>query len=440
MSYLDDLVKINISATTATPTKPGFGTILIAAQKVPGAFVSRVRRFGSLKELTDFGFAVTDPAYLCAQKCKAQDPSIESFLVGKRVNKVTQTLQLTCTSAVVGDTYQITVGSTTYTRVVTLGATTTTEATAFAALIDAHASVTATATGAVITVTNTTAGELVNVKSWTDNLQLKDTTADGGSGGLAADLAAIKAATNQDWYGLALDSNSEAEINIAALFVETEKKIFVPNSSDWGCGDASTTTDVMSDMMTAGYTRTGVLWSRRELLSYSGAAWTAKQFAGAKPGEDTWAFKTLASVNVDELSAAEIAAIKGKNGNFYTQVSGINITQDGKSGAGEWLDIVRFIDWQRAEIQFRVFSAIVNNKKIPYSDNGIEALGAVVKSALQAGEDQGGLDVGSSKVVIPKVAGIPSATRATRKLSNVQFGGKLSGAIHQLELDGTFTP
>jgi hypothetical protein len=434
---LDDLVKINVSASTATPTKPGFGTILIAAQKLPAAFVSRVRRFGSLTEMTDFGIAVTDPVYLCAQKLKAQNPATADFLVGKRLNKVTQTVTLTCTSAVQGDTYQITVGSTTYTRTVPGSSTTTAEATALAALIDAHLAVTATAVGPVVTVTNTTAGELVNLKDWTDNIQFKDVTADGGSGGLAADLAAIKAATNQDWYGLALDSQSEAEINIAALFVETEKKIFSPNNSDWGCGDASTTTDVMSDIKTAAYSRTGVLWSRRELLSYSGPAWMAKQFAGAKPGEDTWKFKTLAAINADELTAAERAAVKGKNGNFYSPVSGINITEDGKSGSGEWLDVVRFVDWQRAEIQFRIFSALVNNKKLPYTDNGIEAIGAIIKSALEAGVDQGGLDPGTVSVVIPKVSGIPSATRATRKLSGVKFSAKLAGAIHELEIDGT---
>lgn len=433
---LDDLVKVTITASTATPTKPGFGTILIAAQKLPAAFTARVMRFGSLKELTDFGVGVNDPVYLCAQKCKAQNPAITDFLVGKRLNKGTQTFTLTCTSAAVGDTYAITVGSTTYTRTVPGASTVNAEATAFAALIDPHASVTAVAAGAVITVTGLI-GELVNIKDWTDNLQFKDTTVDPG---LAADLAAILAATNQDWYGLALDSQSENEINAAALFVETAKKITCFNNSDWGCGDAATTTDAMSDLKAAAYTRSGVLFSKKELLSYSGPAWVAKQFAGANPGEDTWAFKTLAGVKVDELTAAQRNAVLTKNGNIYTPTSGINITEKGTSGSGEFFDVTRFVDWLRAEIQFRVYSALVNNKKIPYTDVGIDTIAAIIKGALLFGVERGGLEAGTVTVIIPRVAGIPSAQRATRKLTGLKFNAKLAGAIHELEIEGNVIP
>lgn len=437
---LDDLVSISVSATTATPTKPGFGTILIAAQKVPAAMVDRVKKFGSLKEMTDFGFSTSDPAYLCAQKMKAQNPSPKSWLIGKRLNKTTQTVTLTCTSAAEGDTYKITLVSTagvatTYTRTVPAASSTSAEATALAALINAHTQVSAAAVGAVITVTGTL-GELVNFKEWSDNIEFADTTPDPG---LAADLAAIKAATNQDWYGLALDSQSEAEIAAAALFVETEKKIACFNTSDYGCAKAATTTDVMSDLKAAAYARSGVLFSKKELLSYSGAAWMAKQFAGANPGSDTWAYKTLASVTVDELTTSERSAILDKNGNVYNPVSGINVTEKGKSGSGEYFDVTRFVDWLRAEIQFRVFSALVNNSKIPYTDVGIDAIVAIIDGALKFGVTRGGLVAGTTQVLAPKVADIPSATKASRRLEDITFSGTLAGAIHELDIAGTVT-
>lgn len=433
---LDDLVRINVLASTATPSKPGFGTILIAAQQVPAAFTSRVRRFGDLSEMTDFGFAVTDPAYVCAQKCKAQNPAITDFLVGKRVNKTTQTVKLKCLSAVQGDTYEITIGASHLTYTVPGSATTTTVATAIELLVEAVTGITSSSTTDTITAVSDL-GLLVNYSAWSDNITLQDTTADPG---LAADLAAITAATNQDWYGLALDSNSVAEIGVAALFTETAKKIFVPNNSDAACADPDSTTDAMSVVKTAAYARTGVLYSKKELLSYSGAAWIAKSFAGAKPGEDTWSFKTLAGINADDLSAAERSAILAKSGNFYAPTSDINITERGTSGAGEFLDIVRFIDWQRAEIQFRIFSALVNNKKLPYTDLGIDAIVSIITSALGAGVDVGGLEVGTVSVTSPKVAGIPSTTRATRRLSGIKFSAKLAGAIHELDIDGSLSP
>lgn len=435
---LADLVQINISASSATPSEPGFGTILIAAQKVPGTFTSRTKLYSSLTEMTDDGFAVSDPAYLCAQKMKAQNPSIESWKVGKRANKLTQVIELTCTSAVEDDVYSIDVGATTYTYTVPNGASTTTVATALAALIDAHADVSAAAVAAKITVTHGTAGELLNYSAWTDNLKFQDATNDPGSTtGLAQDLADIYA-YDTDWYGLALDSASQEEIEVAALWTESNKKLFVPNSSDWGCSDAGTSTDVMSVLETAAYARTGVLFSRRELLSYSGPAWMAKQFT-QDPGSDTWKFKTLAGISADTLSAAEESAIRSKHGNFYSTISGINMTQEGWSAAGEWLDTTRFVDWLKARLQFLVFSALVNAKKIAYTDAGIDLIGAIIDSGLDQGVAAGGLAPGTTSVTVPLRSAVASVDRAARKLSGVTFTGELAGAIHSLEIDGSIT-
>jgi hypothetical protein len=436
---LDDLVKVTVTAATASPTKPGFGTVLVAAQKVPAGFITRTRKFGSLTEMTDFGFSVNDPAYRCAQKMKAQNPAIDSFIVGKRLNKATQIIELTCTSDVEGDTYAITLThpttgiDTTYTRTVPAASSASAEATALAALIDAHASVAAAAVGAVITITTGTVGELVNYKAWSDNLQFKDATADPG---IAADLAAIAGSTSLDWYGLALDNSSVAEATPAALFVESNKKIALFTNSDWGCYDAATTTDLLSVLKTAAYARSGGIVSKKELLAYSGPALMAKQFAGAKPGQDTWMFKTLATVTADEYSASERTAILDKKGNLYSPTSGINITEEGTSGAGEFLDIVRFIDWQVAEIQFRVFTFFVNNKKVAYTDLGLKALEKVIKSALGAGADQDGLERDTIVVSLVMTANVDPATKAARKATGT-FSATLQGAIHHLELQGT---
>lgn len=434
---LDDLVKIAISASSVTPTQEGFGTILIAAQKCPATMTSRTRLFSSLTEMTDAGFSTSHPAYKAAQRMKSQNPSLPNWKVGRRNNNLTQSIRLTCTSAVQGDVYSLRVNNTAVTYTVPGAATTTSVATALEALIEAVAGVDSVASTNTITITATGgAGELVNISEWSTNIQLQDITTDPGSStGLLHDLDAILA-FDKDWYGLVLDSNSEAEINVAAAFVESNRKLFVPNSSDFGCEDVAVTTDVMSDVKAAAYTRTGVLYSRSELLSYSGAAWMAKQFT-QDPGSDTWKFKTLAGITVDTLSAAARAAILGKNGNIYTATSGVNITEEGKSGSGEWLDVTRFVDWLRARMQFLVFSALVNNSKIPFTDAGVDLIGSLLKQALDEGVTVGGLAAGTTSVTFPKVAAIAQADRAARKLSGGRFSGRLAGAIHELDIDGT---
>lgn len=431
---LDDLVNVSISASSSTPSKPGFGTILIAAQKVPVAFTSRARTFASLKEMTDFGFLTTDPAYLAASAAKAQNPAITNFKVGKRLLPCTQTIVLTCMSAVEGDVYNLSVAGHAITYTVLSSATPTTVATAISALIDALSEVSSTHSTSHITVT-APAGTLFDVKGWSDNLQLRDTTTDPG---IATDLAAILTA-DANWYGLALDSQSPAETLAAAAWVEANKKVFAANTSDFDCTDSNSTTDIMFAVKAAAYARTGVLYSRSQLLSYSGCAWTGKQFAGYQPGQDTWAYKTLAGVTVDALTGSDRAAILGKNGNTYEQVSNVNITNYGTTGSGEYFDITRFIDWLRAEIQFRLYAALVANKKISYTDAGIDYISSIIGSALEAGVENDGLVKGTTFVTTPKVGDIDSATKATRVLSGVKFGGQLQGAVHNLVIAGELT-
>jgi len=435
VSFLDDLVSVSITSSSVTPSKPGFGTILIAAQKVPVGFTNRVRKFGSLKEMTDFGFLTSDPAYLCAQKIKAQNPSLNSWKVGKRLNKTTQSVTLKCLSAVEGDVYTATINGTTITRTVPAASTANNEATAIEALIEAISGIDSSVSTDTITVTATAgAGTLFDVKDLSTNFEFKNTSADPG---LAADLAAISAEDN-DWYGLALDSASAAEIAVATVFVESEKKFFAWNTSDTKCGDANSTTDIFYTQKALAYARSGGLFSKSQLMSYSGAAWTAKEFV-ENPGSATMHLKTLAGVQVDTLTAAEASAVKAKNGSVYVSVSDINVTMGGKTASGEWFDVTRFIDWLKAELQFRVFTLLVNNKKVPYTDLGVDAVIAVINGGLDLGVERGGLEKGTTSVTAPKVADVDVGTRAARRLEDVKFSGKLAGAIHELVIAGEVT-
>lgn len=435
MSFLDDLVTVQITANTATPSKPGFGTILIAAQKVPAAFVNRVRKFGSLKEMTDFGFLVTDPAYIAASKIKAQNPSLTSWKVGRRALKTTQSCTLKCLSAVEGDTYSANINGQAITYTVPAAATTTSVAAAIELLIEALTGVDSSAASDTITVTATAgAGTLLNYKSLSSNFEFKDASADPG---IATDLAAIEA-EDADWYGLVLDSQSQAEIEAASPWVESAKKFWIWNSSDTLCADAATTTDVFSTQQDAGYARSGGLYSKAELLSYSCAALTAKEFV-ENPGAATLHLKRLASVTVDSLTAGQASAIKDKNGTVYVTVSGLNVTMGGKTASGEWFDTTRFVDWQKAEIQFRVFSYLVNNKKVPYTDLGIDGVVAQIDGALDKGVERGGLVRGTTAVSAPLAEDVDAGVRGLRRLEDVRFSGRLAGAIHELDIQGEVT-
>lgn len=431
---LEDIVQVNITANTAAPTRPGFGTPLIAAYHTRWTS-DRVREYAKPAEMVDDGFTVTDPAYLAAVKIFSQSPRVRKIKVGRRTRAFTQILHLTPTVTSTGTVLSVDVNG--ETASFTMGATQTVAA-AVAGLLAAINGLPGTADhtatdGTTHVVLTAPVGALVDLEDWTSNLSVSDATVDPG---IAADIADI-VAEDDDWYGFVMDSNSQAEVEAAAADMEARIKLFVFNTSDSAVFDSGSTTDVFAELAGLNYARTIGIYSGSKLLSYSAAAWMGDRFP-YDPGSDTWAFKTLAGIPTDNLSSGKVTAILNKRGNVYTTIAGLSVTQYGKSFSGEWADVTRFIDWLRSEIQIRVFALLVNNQKVPYTDLGIDMVKAAVQGALDAGVRAGGLSSNPAPTVTaPAAEDVDSITKATRVLPEVEFGGTLAGAIHQLEIEGT---
>jgi len=438
---LEDIVSVSITASTASPTRAGFGTMLVAAQKVPAGFTNRVRKYSDLAGMTSDGFLTSDPAYKCAQKYFSANPRPKAIKVGRRANKTTQALKLKCLSAVAGDVYTVTLVSslgvsTVITRTVPGSSNVNAEATAIAALIAAVTGFTGTtaSTDTISIVSSVGVGSLVALRSWSSTFLLTDQSADPG---IAADLAAILL-EDSDWYGLQLDSQSENELNAAAAWVEsTPNKLHIATSSDGTILDSAVTTDVASDFKAAAYKSSGLIYNGNATDGYSGAAWMGQRFVDA-PGSDTWNLKTLSGVSADSLTATQRANALAKLCNVYVPTSGINITQLGQVASGEFIDVRRFIDWLTSEIKVRVFSKLANARKIPYTDAGVDAVVSIIQGALRDGVDAGGLAASPAPVVTaPLVADVDSVSKAARLLPNITFTGTLAGAIHSTTITGT---
>lgn len=438
---LADIVSVTITAQTTTPSRLGFGVPLIA--RAHSVFASVVRYFANLTEMTDAGFSATDPAVLIATAIFSQNPKPNKVGVGKRSNAFSQSIEIEVLNTTEGYEYDfdIVVGTTTTNVSYTNGAaeTLTTIGTAIAALIDAISGVTAANVAGVITCDTDTDGDLVNYVGFDepDNFTLKDVTADPG---LAADLTAIETVDPDGWYALLLDSNSHAEIDVAATWIEARTKIFLTNTTDSECVDIAETTDVMSGLQAAAYARTAIIYSQAELLSWSGAAWAGNRLP-SDPGSSTWSYKTLRGVTVDTaLTGGQASVIESKGGNHYTRVAGVNITRYGITASGEYIDITRFIDWLDARIKERIFGVLVNNEKIPYTDSGVDLMRAQVEAQLQQGITAGGLAADPKPTVTaPKVADIDTADKANRILPDIEFQATLAGAIHKLVISGVLS-
>lgn len=432
---LDDIVSVDITTSTATPTRPGFGTPLLMAYHTRWT-TDLVREYASLTEMTDDGFLTTDVTYKMAQSVFAQNPRPKKVKVGRRTQAHTQTVKLTPTVTTEGYVYNITIGGVTATYTVGSSSTVAIICSSLAGAINGLSNTalhTATDNTTNVTVAVVTPGNLLDYADWSKALGFEDITADPG---VAADLASIQT-EDDDWYGLLLDSASKPQAVAAAAAIESTYKVFVFNTSDSGVLSADVTTDVFSTLKAANYFRTIGIMSSKQLLSNTACAWVGNRFP-ATPGSDTWAFKTLAGVTTDVLSGGQVTAVMNKRGSVYTDVAGVSVTQFGKTFGGEWADVVRGLDWLRSEIKIRVYSLLVNSRKVPYTDTGVDLIKAVLTGTLVDGIRVGLLAKDPAPTVTaPLVADVDPITKGNRILPDVVFNATLSGAIHIVNISGT---
>lgn len=430
---LDTIMSMSITVESKAPSQAGFGTPLLFGYHTAWLDV-RVKLYATADEMLDDGFTADDDLYKAARIVKSQNPSPDVFMVGRRVVPLTQTVVLTPLNTTQGFKYKGVVGGKDVTYTVGSSATTTTVATGLAAAINAVSpGTTAVAASGVITCTSATPGKVIDFDFSTMKrtyLQVKDTTTDTTTD----DELPLINDENDDWYGLMIvDSSSKATALNAAAFIESKRKICIVQTSDTEVLNPSITDDTMSALKDSSYARTGAIFH----LPIGGVEWLAAGWEAGQltttPGAATTAFKGVAGVKVDKLLAGEEAAILAKNGSHYTRVGGLPITFEGKSGAGDFLDTTRFIDWVYARMRERVLGALANNQKIPFTDAGVDIIRGLIMSVIQQGIAAGGFaDTPAPTVTAPLVRDVSPANRINRILPDVNWTAQLAGAIHRL--------
>jgi hypothetical protein len=157
-----------------------------------------------------------------------------------------------------------------------------------------------------------------------------------------------------------------------------------------------------------------------------------------QPGSATWMFKDMNGVPTYELDTGSFDQATTKNTMLYCLVADVPTTFWGKVGSGEYIDIIHGCDWLKARIQNKVFMALKNAKKVPYTDTGIQIVVDALRAALQEGIDIAEL-LESFEITHPAAADVPLDEKGKRNLPNVKFEAPLQGAIHTTKMRGTVT-
>lgn len=454
---LSDLANVQVSTSGAGLTLPGFGTPMIL-----GAFgktwPERYRTYSSLVGGVDADFAVGTPEYLAAQALFAQNPAPSQVVIGRGTRKPTQVFKITVPAVLdqVVTKFVITVDGVDYTFTSDATPTQAEVCDGMSTAMNAVPGLTMAEDGGKTYFTLTgVAGAWHRVYVHENApgvtiLGIEETTADPGGTGTAADLGEIATAgggSGAAWYAPILIFKSKAIVSAAAAWVEAAKLLLIVASQESaipGTAQAGAT-DVAATLQTAAYMRTHVLWEPDNgIFADAGLLGACLPL---QPGTETWANKTPAGVPARNFTGTMLANLAAKNAGWVYSVAGRNLTEQGKTAGGEWIDQVRGIDALTVDMQGRIVLAIANAKKIPYTDRGAAVLESAMRASLtsfepggtNADKEAGLLAEGSSDVTMPKVSAQNQNDRSNRYFPGAKFTGNLSGAIHKIQINGTLT-
>jgi hypothetical protein len=429
MASIETVVKVNITKGTRQVPVAGFGIGMILATF--NNWSDRFRVYGSFDDLA-IDFQSSDDVYKAGLAYFGQSVQPTSLVVGRRLAPVAQIVTVTPNvssqqvqhfiQTINGIIFDFTSDSSPTAAEVVTGLT---------ALINANLTLGVTATGSTtLILTSNLAGQgFTHAES--ANLAAVTTMPNHG---VAEDINDIQQ-LNDNWYALILLDHTAADVLEAAAYIETQKKIFGTSSQDSNVIGVSTT-DIASKLHALSYARTWVMYSGVADTVWPEAAWMGRVLPDGV-GSSTWKFKALAGVVSDQLSGTAISNAQGKSCNIYTPVGGLDITEEGVMASGEYIDVTRFIDWLVSTMETNVYSLLVNNEKIPFTNKGIATVENAVLQTLQEGLDNGGVSPDPAPTVtVPDILAVPTQDKAARTLNGVVFTCTLAGAIHKVNIQG----
>jgi hypothetical protein len=443
MATLSDHVSVAISLAAFTPSRQSFSIPLIAGYHT--RFPELTRTYSSLQELADDGFTSEDAEYNTAAVIFAQSPTVAQIKVGRLAGAQVARVVTMLPTAVNSTVYEVIINGVSYSFTSDASATAAEISGGLVSAINAGTqAVTASLSTNNLVLTADVAGpdffvDVGNVALWAS---IQDTT--GARSSLDADLTAI-ATADENFYALLLTRNNAADLNVAAAWVASRKRILLLNAINYGAivsaedNLAANSTNLLADLNAALNTRAF------PIFTYHDADNPAAAVVGAllwkTPGTYTAKFKQLLGVQAETLTSTERTNIETRKGNHYQTVAGVPILSQGTMSAGGayYLDTVIFMDWLEARIKEEVFTAFTFNDKIPFTDAGIAIIASCVRKILGLAESNSAINSGWT-VTVPNAASISATDKSNRFLDNVKFDCVYSGAIHSVAISGRVSP
>jgi hypothetical protein len=253
---------------------------------------------------------------------------------------------------------------------------------------------------------------------------------------LATDLATLRNSGKDAWYYLLITSREKADIAIADAYINSLEKMGFFGSDD--------------QTITSSGERTAI-WITNENDEYPDAAIVGR-CGGVQVGQISWDSKQLNGISNSGVTMSEQSTLLASNFNLIREMGGVNVSWEGKTMSGQYIDSVISRDYLKARFVEALQSLKINNAKVPFDQRGIAMTDATLRSVFDdaglngvirpviAEEDRQHSDLGKYQYTLTlpgSVNEISPANRANRVIAPITFVAKLSGSINTFQINGS---
>ncbi|AJS59512.1 DUF3383 family protein [Paenibacillus sp. IHBB 10380] len=235
----------------------------------------------------------------------------------------------------------------------------------------------------------------------------------------------------KDGYFLVSTSNELTDITAIADAVEQNgTRVFLARSSNKAN---------LATVKAKKYTRTAVFY-HTESSNYPEAAWIGRA-ASTLPGSLTWKNLTLRGIIPMDIDTTELMSIHELGANTYVTKAGDDVTSEGMTVSGEYIDIIHSQDYVTQSIELAVQKLFNREDKVRYDNNGISQIEGEVKTVLKRADLNGMIahdddDLPLYSTTFKPRSQVDPADREKREYNDGSFTFELAGAIHKTKISG----
>lgn len=243
-----------------------------------------------------------------------------------------------------------------------------------------------------------------------------------------------------DFYGVQYPYPSDACVKAMSAWCESAEspKLYVPGMSDTTIATAiDGGGDTASDLKALLRARTAVLYHHVP-SQFANVAWMGRVLC-TEAGKATWKFKLLRGVLSSPLTTTQRNNLRAKNANAYRLTGPRNMTWEGTTTDGDFIDIIRNIDWIDDRMSTRIIDAMQTNDIVAMTEKGKQIILNEMDATLTEAVRRGILsddEEDAPTITAPLISEIDENDRADRLLPDLGYEGRLAGAIHKVKVRG----